>query len=378
MTCPNQDLVGVPGGALRLTTPALIVERHALEANLTSMNRLCQDAGLDLRPHGKTHKCVALARAQLASGAVGVCAATVREAIVFAEASLGGVLLTTPIVQEAHLLALTSLIRKGCDVTVVVDSMACIDRWERVLDPATRCRLSVMIDIDIGMGRTGAASTDVAVSLARRIEEHPAFTYRGLQAYSGSVQHIARFADRRAVYGEQLRRLRGTVEALDQAGFTPPIVSGGGTGTIFVDREAQLFTETQAGSYCFMDVDYDVIELGPDDEKPFELSLYLRSSVVSTNQPGFVTINAGIKSLSTDESLPRIRSGHWPGARYKFLGDEFGMLVVDDDASRPEVGDLVDLEVSHCDPTVNLHDFLHLVDGDMLVDVWRIDARGVL
>jgi 3-hydroxy-D-aspartate aldolase len=30
----------------------------------------------------------------------------------------------------------------------------------------------------------------------------------------------------------------------------------------------------------------------------------------------------------------------------------------------------------HCDPTVNLHDWLHVMQGGRLIDVWPIDARG--
>jgi 3-hydroxy-D-aspartate aldolase len=378
VVCSNEILVGVPGGARKLTTPALIVDARALSRNISTMQEMCRAAGLKLRPHGKTHKCSALARAQLDAGAVGVCAATGREAISFARGGLSGLLVTTPIVQEAHLNEISALNREGADLTVVVDSPEGIDRWERALGESPSHRLSAMVDLDIGMGRTGAASTDLAVELARRLEESKSLTYRGLQAYSGRVQHIERFLDRKVEYERQLERLRSAVDALTYAGLRPAIVSGGGTGTFFVDREARLFTESQAGSYCFMDVDYDAVELGPRDEKPFEFSLHLRSSVVSANQPGFVSIDAGFKSLSTDGPLPRIRRSEWPGARYEFFGDEFGMVIVPEGSARPAVGDIVDLEVSHCDPTVNLHDFLHVVDEDVLVEIWRVDARGAL
>ena len=105
----NADLVGVPGGARRLVTPALIVDRAAMRDNLARMMRQCRDAGLRLRPHGKTHKSTAVAREQLAAGAAGICATTGREAIVFAEAGLAGLLVTTPIVQPRHIARLAEL-----------------------------------------------------------------------------------------------------------------------------------------------------------------------------------------------------------------------------------------------------------------------------
>ena len=43
---------------------------------------------------------------------------------------------------------------------------------------------------------------------------------------------------------------------------------------------------------------------------------------------------------------------------------------------RPSVGDLVTLVAPHCDPTVNLHDWFHVMQNGRLVDIWPIDARG--
>ncbi|WP_214317002.1 alanine racemase [Nonomuraea sediminis] len=371
---PNARLIGVPGGALRLVTPALVIDLPALRANLAEMNRRCAGAGMALRPHGKTHKCTALAREQVAAGAVGVCATTGREAIVYAEARIPGVLVTTPIVQRAHIEALASLHHEGADITLVFDTIENVDVWESVLGRTAR-PLRALVDLDIGMGRTGAASPADAVAIARRLERSEELGYAGLQAYSGRVQHILDYRERRSTYGGQLDRLQETLAALAAADLAPAVVSGGGTGTFAIDAERKIYTESQAGSYCVMDVDYDAVELFPGEPNPYRFALYLRSSVVSANQPGYVSINAGFKSVSTDGPLPRVREGQWPGATYRFFGDEFGMM---DGAAGCEVGDIVDLQTSHCDPTVNLHDFLHVVDGDTLLDIWPIDARGTL
>jgi D-serine deaminase-like pyridoxal phosphate-dependent protein len=41
-----------------------------------------------------------------------------------------------------------------------------------------------------------------------------------------------------------------------------------------------------------------------------------------------------------------------------------------------KVGDRVQLVPSHIDPTINLHDVIYALDGDTVVDVWPITARG--
>jgi len=121
-SCLNADLVGVPGGALKLVTPALMVDFPTMRRNLDRMNRLCVNVGLRLRPHGKTHKCTAIAREQIAAGSVGVCVTTGHEAIVFAEAGIPGLLVTTPIVQPRHIAELADRHRAGADITLVFDT----------------------------------------------------------------------------------------------------------------------------------------------------------------------------------------------------------------------------------------------------------------
>jgi D-serine deaminase-like pyridoxal phosphate-dependent protein len=108
------------------------------------------------------------------------------------------------------------------------------------------------------------------------------------------------------------------------------------------------------------------------------VSLTLRASVISTNVPGHVTLNAGFKSFATDGPLPNLHKGAFAGARYELYGDEYGRLVLGPGQCAPRIGTCVELVTPHCDPTVNLHDQLHVIEGDTLVDIWRIDARGVL
>ncbi len=125
-----------------------------------------------------------------------------------------------------------------------------------------------------------------------------------------------------------------------------------------------------------MDVDYGLVQLFERIANPYLVSLFLRTTVVSANQPGHVTINAGFKALATDGPPARFRDGGLPGAIYSFFGDEFGMVSIPPATNRPAVGDTADLITSHCDPTVNMHDVYHVIEDNTLVDIWPVDARG--
>ena len=374
---PNASLVGVPGGARRITTPALMVDAKKLKANITQMMERCREAGLSLRPHGKTHKCTRLAQMQIDAGALGICAATGREGIAFARAGLSGILVTAPVVQYAQIDELARLHAEGADLRIVIDHPEVARRWEKALAGTSR-PLPALVDVDIGMNRTGALTPEAAVEIAALIKASPVLDYAGVQAYSGRVQHINDFAERRAAYGAQIERLKTVLKELRSRDLAPAIVSGGGTGTFAIDTVSGVFTESQAGSYVFMDVEYEAVQLFPASKNPWQHSLFLRASVVSANVPGQVTVNAGFKSFATDGPAPAVYGDTAPGMRYEFYGDEYGRLLLEDGVAPPALGATADLFTSHCDPTINLHDWLHIVEGDTLIDIWPIDARGVL
>jgi 3-hydroxy-D-aspartate aldolase len=97
--------------------------------------------------------------------------------------------------------------------------------------------------------------------------------------------------------------------------------------------------------------------------------------VVSANHAGFVTTDAGSKSFAMDGPAPDIVAGAPEGSSYGRFGDEFGRVNLPDGSTLPR-GTLIVCEVPHCDPTVNLYDHYHCVRGDVLVDLWPVDARG--
>ena len=158
--------------------------------------------------------------------------------------------------------------------------------------------------------------------------------------------------------------------ALRGAGFEVPIVTGGGTGTFAIDASLGVFTELQVGSYVFLDREYTDCELaGPR----FEPALFVDATVVSANTPGMVTIDAGLKAFATDAGVPVVLDGAPPASRYAFTGDEHGALLGE---GLPGLGGRVTLMPPHCDPTVNLYDLYHVLDGDTVSDTWPVTARG--
>jgi D-serine deaminase-like pyridoxal phosphate-dependent protein len=374
---PNAGIIGLPRSRSRLATPALLLDLDAFEFNLKTMMKLCRASKLALRPHAKTHKSAQIAKLQVAAGALGVCAATLHEAAVMVEAHVPGVLLTSPVVGPIKIAALVDLIGKAPGFMAVIDNPVDTQALESNLTRAGK-RLPVLVDVDIGMRRTGVTGVAGAVALARRVKSSAVLEFAGIQAYSGRVQHIPRVADRARVYGGQLRHLQAVLEALATAGMTPGILSGGGTGTFEIDRRAGLFTESQCGSYVFMDLEYADVQLFARGANPYKTALYVQCAVISNNVPGSATIDGGFKCFHMNGPIPRPVRGAPRGAVYQFYGDEFGKILLARKRDSLKLGAKIELVTPHCDPTVNLHRFYHCVRGGKLVDIWPVDARGSL
>lgn len=371
----HDALIGRQGSRADLNTPVLILDRDALDRNIARMAALTKAAGVALRPHAKTHKSVAIARRQLDAGAVGVCCAKIGEAEVLADSGITGILITSPVAAPAAIARLAALAARAEGLMAVVDHPAVAQRLDAAL-AADGAQLDVIIDIDPGIARTGVASAEAAVALARTIEALSTLTYRGVQYYCGSQQHIESYAERRAAIVERTDYLQGVIAALADAGFAPPIVTGSGTGTHRIDLDLGVFTELQAGSYVFMDKQYLDCELAEGEAAPFEIALAVDARVVSANHSGLVTIDAGFKSLSTDGGVAVVRRGAPESAFFAFMGDEHAALIAPGIGEALLPGDPVSLTVPHCDPTVNLYDHYHVVAGDTLVDIWPVSARG--
>jgi 3-hydroxy-D-aspartate aldolase len=371
----NGRFKGVPGGRSQLSTPALLLDVDALDRNIQRMAEFAKSTGVNIRPHSKGNKSIAISKRQLAAGAIGICCTTIGEAEVMGGAGVPSILITSPVVTPAMIGRLLALNEKVEDLIVVMDDVSNADTLADAIGSSGK-PIGVLVEYDVGQGRTGVVGEDRAVALVRKISSMPGLPYRGLQAYYGHLQHVPVFAERRRAAEAQIARIRSLVAALERENLTPQIVSGGGTGTFEIDAASGIFTELQVGSYPFMDREYVEIESGQNPNVKFEPALFVQATVVNAWRPDFAVVNAGYKSFATEGGPPLVRSPKLSGTSYRLMGDEHGGVAYDPASGHLELGDIVEFLAPHCDPTINLYDFYHCVRGDMLVDIWPVDARG--
>ena len=315
-----------------------------------------------VRPHAKTHKSPFIARMQLDRGAIGLCCAKLGEAEVMADAGIGSLLITTEIAGEPKVSRLVAL-RKRAEVMVAVDDTDVA----RALSEAMRAAgvvLDVLVDVNVGQERTGAAP-EAAGELAACVASLSGLRLRGMQAYEGHLQHVYREAERRAAWRACADRLLAARDGIVARGLTVEIVSTAGTGTCAFAAELPEVTEVQAGSYPFMDCDYAKVE-----GLPYETSLTVLASAVSRQRGDTTVIDAGWKAISTDAGMPEVKGR--PELQYATKGDEHGGIR----GARLVPGERIELIPSHCDTTVNLYDEYVCVRKGVVEAVWPIAARG--
>ena len=359
-----------------LDTPCLTIDIDLLEQNIQTMQSAARAAGKNIRPHAKTHKCSILAKKQIQTGAIGVCAAKISEAEMLVDAGIREVLVTGPVVTAGKIEWLMEILKKDPTVMIVVDHVDNARMIDKAL-AAQHLSMGVLLDIDAGMGRTGI-QPESALELAEQIIQSKQLRLKGIQAYVGFVQHIQAYEERKKASLECMQKAAGVFRKLKKKHRACTIFSGAGTGTYDIDVNIPELTELQVGSYAVMDAEY--LNIGSKDDparfSAFRPALTLLTTVVSVNRQEFVTVDAGLKSIYRHGGDPFVITREFTGLKYDWFGDEYGKLISEDSAKLPELGTVLELVTSHCDPTINQFDYFYITKEDKVIDKWPIDLRG--
>lgn len=353
-------------------TPALLLDMDAFEHNLDALDRSLAGRPIRVRPHAKSHKCPQIARIQIRRGAVGVCCQKVSEAEALVDAGIDDVMISNEVIGEAKLARLAALAMVA-RVSVLVDSATGVDALEQAVS-TIGARIDVLVEIDVGAGRCGVEPGAAAAALALHVASRPGLHFRGIHAYHGGAQHLRSPAEREHAIAAATALVTTTLDALARVGLAAEIVTGAGTGTYLLEAGGDVYNEIQPGSYIFMDADYGRnLDADGAPVHTFRHSLFVLTTVMSRPTPSRAVVDAGHKSHAIDSGMPLVADV--PGARYTRASDEHGVIELDLPQDLP-LGARIRLIPGHCDPTVNLHDWLVCVRGDRVEAIWPVAGRG--
>ena len=352
-----------------LLSPSLLIFADKVRRNLDAMVEVAGEAGR-LRPHVKTHKMPAVIRLLEARGIRKHKVATIAEAEMVAAAGGSDVLIAYPVVGP-NLHRLASLVQTYPATTfrATVDHPASARSLSEAMS-GLESPLATLIDLDIGMGRTGIDPAG-AVELARIVHDLPHLSFDGLQGYDGQIRDLDPADRRRSVEPglAQVLAVRDQILALDL-----PVnrLVLGGTPTFPIHAEVDLpGVECSPGTVVFHDAGY--ASKFPD--LPFEPAAALLTRVVSRPRSNRACLDLGHKAVAADPVGERLKLVDYPDATV--IGQSEEHLVVEGPSiGALEPGDILWAVPTHICPTCALHSWAYVVEGGEVIDRWMVEARA--
>jgi D-serine deaminase-like pyridoxal phosphate-dependent protein len=355
-----------------LPTPAILIDAPTVRRNVRRLADYAKEHNLKLRPHTKTHKSTLLARVQLDHGAAGLTVAKVGEARVMARVT-DDLLLAYPAVDMGRCAAVADLARERT-VRVAVDSVEAADALSASARRA-ESTIAILIDLDVGLHRTGVQSPREALELAQHVSSAKSLRLDGLFFYPGQIKGPS--SEQRQQLETVDALLQETIHLWRRHGLQAAIVSGGSTPTAYQSHFVPHMTEFRPGTYVFQDMNgvrggYATLE---------DCAARVIATVVSTAVPGQFVIDAGSKTLTSDRCSPAPDSGfghvvEYPGAKIAKLTEEHGQVSADRGERMPKVGERVTVIPNHICPCINLHDQVWWREEGETPRPIPVDARG--
>ncbi|HEX7199319.1 MAG TPA: alanine racemase, partial [Dongiaceae bacterium] len=254
------------------------------------------------------------------------------------------------------------------DPIVAVDSLANINELDQAAHARGK-RLSVVIEVDIGMKRAGVGPGAPALAMARAIAERPGLVFRGVTGWKSHAVTIADPAEKEATVAAAVGLLTASAEACRRAGLAVDIVSCGGTGTFPYCARQPGVTEVQVGGAIFSDMHYRT-----HYHVDYPCALTLLATVTSRPTPTRIVLDAGKKTMSGDAAMPQPID--LPQVRHMRLSAEHTTIELESPSETPRIGERLEFIVGYSDTTVHLHEEIVGIRRGRIEAIWPVAARG--
>jgi D-serine deaminase-like pyridoxal phosphate-dependent protein len=344
-----------------LDTPAIVIDRRLVEANLRRAQAHAGKHGLKLRPHIKTHKLPLFAQRQVELGAAGITCQKIGEAEVMADAGITDIFIPYNIIGPQKLARLKAL-HGRVTLSVTADSRETMQGYAEAFRDSGH-PLDVLIECDTGGGRCGVQSPAQALALAKLIVSTAGLRFGGLMTYPARRST----AEVQAWFEEALA-------LLTNAGIGVPCISTGGSPDFYSGGTIAAATEHRPGTYIYS----DRMQVAFGHSRIEDCALTVLATVVSRPTPDRAVLDTGSKALAAD-TCSEPGYGHvleYPDAVITTLNEEHGIVDLSKCAARPSIGDKVRVIPNHVCVVSNLFDVVNLIEDGEVVETLPVAARG--
>lgn len=351
-----------------LSTPVVLADRNRIAANIRSMQAVCDAHGVELRPHIKTHKMVAVARQQLAAGARGLTCAKLGEAEAMLPSGVQSLFVAHSLVDLRLAPRLTALADKIPDLRVAATSEEQVAALDALVARAG-LKLTVMMALDTGLGREGVRDAAAAQRLAVKIAGCTHLQLGGFYTHEGHLYGgtPAEFAARAGALVDKICTLR---DGIDRA---LPVWPGCSVTARWMAETGRV-QAVRPGAYVFGDLSLTRVcrVMRPD-----EAAITILATVVDRPEPGLALIDAGSKVFSSDRTADGIHGLVTDGRDLAVVrvNEEHG-YVRGRDVEALRVGDRLAFEPAHVCTVINLTDEVVVTEDGKFSGIWPVDARG--
>ncbi len=366
-----------------LSTPAVLVDKRRLLANIQQMQQAATSAGVQLRPHAKTHKSTTIAQYQIDAGAVGITVATVGEAEIFASHGIENIRIAYPL--PISLADRIIALMPKTQISIVVDNATIAKHWSDFMVNEKRL-LDVLVKVDVGFHRCGInPHLREAVRFIGEIDRLPGLNLCGLLSHAGQAYDASTPQDIRNIARREAETLRGLAIPIQNTGTSIQEISVGSTPTARFSLEENKITELRPGNYVFLDLTQVALQSAPISS----CALTVLSTIVSRPAANRLVLDSGSKTLSSDHARgPNANPGFGAVLQtnsekpinqdlvIERLSEEHAVVSVPEYDNSLSVGQRVRLIPNHACVVTNLADYIHFVDEQSLIETVQVDARG--
>ncbi|MFC4095407.1 D-TA family PLP-dependent enzyme [Euzebyella saccharophila] len=349
-------------------TPALLVSPKAIRRNIDLMIEMAGSVK-NLRPHIKTHKTAEIINMQLESGIQKFKCATIAEAELLAQNKAKDVLLAMQPV-GANIDRFLRLM-KTCPQTefsTLVDHPSIL---KKISDTADKEKMSVSLWLDInnGMNRTGISPNNHAFKLYKSMTASSRIAVMGLHVYDGHLRNTD-FEQRKKDCDRAFQSVMDFKNSLEKEGLAVPSIVAGGSPT-FPFHCLREGVETSPGTTLLWDAGYG----NSFPEMKFKMAAVLATRVLSKPKEDILCLDLGHKWLAPEMGFPRVQFLNEDS--FEQVGQSEEHFVINTNKSEAyQIGDIVYAIPQHICPTVAKYDYLQVVENNEIVGSWKVAARN--
>lgn len=353
----------------KITTPGLLINPDFVNDNIKSMIKICGDPER-LWPHIKTYKMKKIIDLQINNGISRFKCATVSEAKLLCSTKADHILLAIqPTRKKLDFLLKLQKEFPEKKFSTLVDNKITLELFIKASISKNQ-KISVWIDLNTGMNRTGVIPNEHAFNLFKQIFYSTHLNFLGLHVYDGHVRDPDE-KKREKMSNESDKKLNGLIEKINSVNSNYNVIVGGSPTFQSHSKNPNVFLSP--GTTLLWDARYS--ELCP--KSPFKIAALLATRVISKPGPNLLCLDIGHKAIACEMKLPRMVLLGLKNSEQISQSEEH-LVVESIDSEKYEVGDVIYGAPFHICPTVAKYNYAQIVKNQRLVDYWKIEGKDYM